>query len=99
MQVISKSELLQTLKEIQCQMYRSRIDGVGAVSWFSDIVNEQPVIDAAPVVHGRWIEIPVDYLGRNLKVVKQICSVCEQESACQHSYCPNCGAKMDLEDR
>ena len=54
MQVISKSELLQTLKEIQCQMYRSRIDGVGAVSWFSDIVNEQPVIDAAPVVHGRW---------------------------------------------
>ena len=99
MQVISKSELLQTLKEIECQMYRSRIDGVGAVSWFSDIVNEQPVIDAAPVVHGRWI----------WRDGKCFCSACSEQgepkrvyqdgTVDEYFYCPNCGAKMDLEDK
>ena len=93
MQVISKSELLQTLKEIQCQMYRGRIDGVGAVSWFSDIVNEQPVIDAAPVVHGKWV---YDHW------CEFKCSVCGEYSNSKpykgrENYCPNCGAKMDLE--
>ena len=92
MQVISKSELLQTLKEIECQMYRSRIDGVGAVSWFSDIVNEQLVIDAAPVVHGRWIEA----VGSGVLY----CSICgwfSQYHQDRHNHCPYCGAKMDLE--
>lgn len=49
-----------------------------------------PTIDAAPVVHGRWIE------GRYcLK-----CTVChglakkDFRDGCWN-YCPNCGAKMD----
>lgn len=98
MQVISKSELLQTLKEIQCQMYRSRIDGVGAVSWFSDIVNEQPVIEAAPIVHAKWI---VEFGDKGWK--KHSCSNCEYfrrtdiHVSLNWSYCPHCGAKMDLE--
>lgn len=92
MQVISKSELLQTLKEIQCQMYRGRIDGVGAVSWFSDIVNEQTVIDAKEVVHGRWELYPSSMYRR--------CSVCKMEYDrskfnVRANYCPNCGAKME----
>ena len=98
MQVISKSELLQTLKEIQCQMYRGRIDGVGAVSWFSDIGNEQTVIDAKEVVHGRWEKhLCIDH-----------CSVCHEVRPYEVqadmvaywtcNYCPNCGAKMDLEE-
>ena len=97
MQVISKSELLQTLKEIQCQMYRGRIDGVGAVSWFSDIVNEQTVIDAKEVVHGRWIEVRGRY----------VCSVCKSRALLHFGgigqylspYCPNCGTKMKMEDK
>ena len=98
MQVISKSELLQTLKEIQCQMYRARIDGVGAVSWFSDIVNEQPVIEAAPVIHAKWI----------YEDSERICSHCRSailyeldnqgDAICEEwPWCAKCGAKMDLE--
>ena len=94
MQVISKSELLQTLKEIECQMYRSRIDGVGAVSWFSDIVNEQPVLDAVPVVHARWIKAECSEKDGNAR-----CSKCGQWEWDNCNYCPNCGAKMDLEDK
>jgi hypothetical protein len=104
MQVISKSELLQTLKEIQCQMYRSRIDGVGAVSWFSDIVNEQTVIDAAPVVHAKWISEPGilgDWYCSNCKGVL-LYEVENYGGGNYHdiktvwsTYCPHCGAKMD----
>lgn len=93
MQVISKSELLQTLKEIQCQMYRARIDGVGAVSWFSDIVNEQPVIEAAPVVHAKWEEKYDAFHD----MIWTSCSSCHHTGAKHFCYCCHCGAKMDLE--
>ena len=78
-------------------MYRSRVDGVGAVSWFSDIVNEQIVIDAAPVVHGRW--------KFNNKTLEYRCQQIIDGKQCNGSmhypsdYCPDCGTKMDLEGR
>ena len=54
-----------------------------------DEIAEMPTIDAAPVVHGRWI-------------ANRICSICRKgltEWAAQNGYyyCPNCGAKMDGE--
>ena len=106
MQVISKSELLQTLKEIQCQMYRSRIDGVGAVSWFSDIVNEQPVIEAAPVVHAKWEKDPNERR-TNGHIYDYRCSECHGTAHKGYYgnkdyrtvYCHHCGAKMDLGEK
>ena len=105
MQVISKSELLQTLKEIQCQMYRSRIDGVGAVSWFSDIVNEQTVIDAAPIVRAKWIK-NTEMRRVDGHIYDYCCSACGgfAQKGCYNNYdkftpyCAECGAKMDLEN-
>lgn len=57
-------------------------------------VREQPTIDAEPVRHGRWELETSKYLRR--------CSACEKVTfycgAGRHyDYCPNCGAKMDLE--
>ena len=50
-----------------------------------------PTINAAPVVHGRW-EYSSD--GRFL-----FCSECGEIPDCfEPNYCPNCGAKMDLDD-
>lgn len=54
---------------------------------------DAPTIDAAPVVHGRWIETPSF-------APEYGCSECGQsyewwESSEAH-YCPNCGAKMDM---
>ena len=45
------------------------------------------VIDAAPVVHGRWIKYITCYR----------CSECGHQVTRTDNYCPNCGAKMDLE--
>ena len=53
-------------------------------------------IDAAPVVHGRWV------YGEDVDIQ---CSVCGADAFTEGDYrqvksryCPNCGAKMDLED-
>ena len=50
----------------------------------------------APVVHGRWIEkeyVDEPYGGYYLFH----CSECGFPNARERNYCPNCGAKMDLE--
>lgn len=61
-----------------------------------------PTIDAVPVVHGRWkIKLLDDYQKYNVT-----CSICgwvgienydSYDVPSDFNYCPNCGAKMDLE--
>ena len=60
------------------------------------IVDAQPAADVAPVVHGRWV------YGEDVDIQ---CSVCGADAFTEGDYrqvksryCPNCGAKMDLED-
>lgn len=60
------------------------------------IINQFPSADVAPVRHGRWIN------------GDQYCPICKKDkfrgldadiwSDWKPDYCPNCGAKMDLED-
>lgn len=52
--------------------------------------------------HGKWIPADPDTRGCTLRFA---CSVCgnyttyyEDAHDCDYDYCPNCGAKMDLED-
>ena len=52
-----------------------------------------PAVDAAPVVHGRWIK-----LAEAPEWDQRRCTVCGDVSCCQRNYCPNCGAKMDEDD-
>ena len=67
-----------------------------------DLINEMPIIasDVAPVVHGRWINAYPD-IEPNPMFMYGICSECgfEQGISKYLNYCPNCGAKMDLEDQ
>jgi hypothetical protein len=59
-------------------------------------IDSVPAVDAVEVVHGRW----EDFCGNKMCC----CSVCKAEfdNTCNEihgewCYCPNCGAKMDLE--
>ena len=59
-------------------------------------IDEVPAADVAPVVHGRWV------YGEDVDIQ---CSVCGADAFTEGDYrqvksryCPNCGAKMDLED-
>jgi hypothetical protein len=61
------------------------------VAWARIAISEAAGIDAAPVVHGRWIDVSLRYTQ-----VKEKCSVCEGVVyAHEYNYCPHCGAKMD----
>lgn len=61
-------------------------------------IDEATSVDAVEVVHGHWIPA-----GITEDLAK--CSVCGKMNHTLHyvcsigfNYCPNCGAKMDLED-
>ena len=55
-----------------------------------------PSADVAPVVHGRWVEKEKYTFG-----IIYDCSLCENrilDNGHSWNYCPNCGARMDLEE-
>ena len=59
-----------------------------------DLINNQPTVDAVPMVHGRWVHLGGD---------EWCCSVCGFVITTEGSwdkptkkYCENCGAKMDM---
>ena len=61
-------------------------------------MEEQPTIEAAPVVHGRWEDKPTGRYGQQ----QSWCSACRKHSGIggieknrHRAYCPNCGARMD----
>lgn len=59
------------------------------------VIEKMPTVDAEPVAHGRWIERPF------LLGTTHVCSECGDYYGMPHGvfkFCPNCGAKMDLEE-
>ena len=54
-------------------------------------IQQAPAADVAPVRHGRWEPPAVGKYG-------VLCSVCRSQVDNPFVYCPNCGAKMNLED-
>ena len=75
-------------------------DGSEDRDWLKRCFDEAPTIDAVPVVHGRWID-KGDYVTTAYGSINVYqCSNCNQYIAIDDydNYCPNCGAKMDLEE-
>ena len=79
------------------------IDGVDF--YYARDIDHAPLVDAKPVVHGRWVWVqgPCD------DDYSLCCSKCkcaahgffddeDEYKYIYSNYCPNCGAKMDLED-
>lgn len=56
-----------------------------------------PAADVAPVVHAKWAEVM--FRDRfNARYWEYLCSSCNRYANREYDYCPNCGAKMDLEE-
>ena len=61
-------------------------------TFFKQIITYFPTADVEPVRHGRWVEYQVPPI--------ICCSNCDWATDVKEknfNYCPNCGAKMDLE--
>lgn len=59
------------------------------------IINEAPTADVAPVVHGKWEQVD------NTKCRCSRCDIIALIGLYPHgdkNYCPNCGAKMDIDE-
>lgn len=63
---------------------------------FMEVIRRQPAADVVPVVYGRWVS--TEPMVRSPFANNHHCSVCGQISRVT-DYCPNCGAKMDLEEK
>ena len=62
---------------------------------FEAAILKIPVADVAPVRHGRWL--PTTKWWQGGSAWKQ-CSECGILHLGKSNFCPNCGAKMDLEE-
>lgn len=95
--LISRSELLLEMAAGCVPLDEKGISGVtGDESTIYDYIKNAPAVDAAPVVHGRWI----DDMYFDEPVTR--CTWCNHGFAKGHKakrfpYCPNCGARMDQE--
>ena len=65
------------------------------------IIRSAPVADAEPLTHGRWLtweEKFPDKSSRKKNGLGVFCAICGNHADSQFDYCPNCGARMDLEE-
>lgn len=64
-----------------------------------DCLDELPAADVVPVKHGRWIEHH-NYFQGFYGNTDYKCSVCglERDWLGGANYCPNCGAKMEVDN-
>lgn len=66
-------------------------------------IRNAPPADVAEVKRGKWIEVQKENIWNDIVPVLE-CSACGKYTVgtrgimTKSNYCPNCGAKMDLED-
>ena len=67
-----------------------------AYKQFIEDIEEAEAAEVNPDIHGSWLVKPL-YKGSEASVY--VCSVCNEPFWWNTmSFCPNCGARMDLED-
>ena len=88
--LISRKAIMNEAKRISGPMTGDGWDNWGVYA----LIERQPSIDAIPVVHGKWVK-------ETDRFYHWHCSECQQVwgfIAKFMKYCPNCGAKMEMED-
>ena len=105
MEYIEREAVLEEIKaqkKISKTSYPKRYFTVSDVLWCIRIA---PSVDVEPVVYGKNITEmhPVDeFICSECGIdIADFCRYDPKEDACyeyEFKYCPNCGAKMDLED-
>lgn len=98
--LIDEDDFLKRLNERPVDYIDPGCDFYYSEETVESVLTETPTVDAVPVVHGRWIPTYHTYYNRDgeCKIADEWhCSECEIYSKAKWNYCPNCGAKMDLE--
>lgn len=96
--LICRSALLEEVKSLTVTVMGLRA-GKGVLHEYAKqyrdtllrIINEQPTIEAVPVVHGEWIFDKYTAKFGN----PYSCSNCNEEFGDTYNFCPNCGSRMN----
>ena len=92
---IKKADVLEYLSARRNQVLKSPLSTLDAkfevMEIFDFVDHRVESADVAPVRHGRWLCVDTD--------TEQffLCNRCKKKEYWESDYCPNCGAKMDLE--
>ena len=89
---IDREAILSEIERREALMVGDKRISVDAMKHF---IKNRPAADVAAVRHGRWVEKEKYTFG-----IMYDCSLCENrilDNGHPWNYCPNCGAKMDLE--
>ena len=92
---IKKSYAVDAVLDVYCDTPDIDLSG----GKFEAAILKIPVADVAPVRHGKWLGWGKS--GTPTYENYGTCSVCGEDAEIyteHRNYCPNCGAKMDLED-
>lgn len=103
--LISRAAMLEALGH-----FNDYVNGdphfLNGIETATEIAENLPAVEAAPVVHARWIEYPLclGYVGAYSEdhIVcsncKSVWSIIDNDTE-RFDYCPACGAKLDGERR
>lgn len=94
--LISRAAAITQIKENYCDWcdHADLCQSCETRDCIATIEQQVPAVDAAPVVHGRWIRIDKE------KCKCSVCDVIHYIAQYPHGaidWCPNCGAKMETE--
>ena len=83
-----------------CARYMAQLD---ERTRFKHMIYDSPAADVAEVKHGKWIQEQIKIENMSIVRYRNTCSECGGKAdfllrELHYSYCPHCGAKMDLED-
>lgn len=93
MALIEKGDIIRELRRIPGYLDEER-EILIPLRDVCGIINQIQEVDAAPVVHGHWINHFDDLFPEDSTIE---CSECHEHTHYMpdDNYCPNCGAKMD----
>lgn len=83
-------------------------NGTFTEAHFRTAIDEQPTVDAEPLRHGEWNGwTATHWTGKKdddgdpiyAEHIYYKCSECGRRTVIREKFCPNCGAKMDVERR
>lgn len=89
---IERETLLNEIERREALMVGDKLISVYAMKSF---IKNRPAADVAPVRHGKWI---IDNATRKIACSDCGCIYLGYYGGLAPNYCPNCGAKMGLED-
>ena len=98
------AEKLEELMCRQCNIERWDEPCEPDDCFLRNVILDMPTVDAVPVVHGRWLyngvceHKPARFRNPDKWTIYK-CSECGYSNGRRKNanYCPNCGARMDLE--